>query len=374
MLRTPRAQFALLVVSTLFVGGMVGLERSVLPLLAEREFGVASTAAALGFIATFGVAKAATNLFAGALADRVGRRAVLVAGWLVGLPVPLVVLTADRWEWIVAANVLLGLNQGMTWSMTINMKIDIAGPARRGVATGLNEAAGYVGVALLAGASAAVAARWGLRAPSWLGVAVALSGLALALFARETRPEGSGLGAGPDGRGPGRASAEAGSGAGSGGLRAAFRASAGGDRVLGAASFAGLATNLKDGVLWGLLPIALAARGFGLGTIGLVAAAYPAAWGLAQLATGPASDRLGRRPLVVAGLGVQAAGVVGLAYAQQPATALAAAIVAGLGTALAYPTLQAHVADLVAPRARASALGAYRFWRDGGYVAGALVA
>lgn len=353
--RTDRAQFALLVLSNAFVGAMVGLERSVLPLLAEREFGIASASAVLAFVASFGLAKASTNLVAGKLADRHGRRSVLVAGWLLAIPVPLALLFADRWAWVVAANVLLGVNQGLTWSMTLNMKIDLAGPARRGVATGLNEAAGYGGVALAAWASAAVAAERGLRAPFWLGLAVALVGLALAFLARDT-----GRHVAREARAPAL------------GLREAFRRSAGGDRRLTAMSAAGLATNLKDGVLWGLLPVVVLARGFDLVAVGLVAAVYPLVWGLGQVATGPASDRLGRRGMVAAGLALQAAGVAALALAGTLTHLLAAAVATGLGTALAYPVLLAWVGDVADASWRASALGAYRFWRDLGYFVGAV--
>ncbi|HET6404130.1 MAG TPA: MFS transporter [Candidatus Thermoplasmatota archaeon] len=332
----------LLVVVNAFVGGMVGLERTLLPLLAESEYGVASAAAAFSFIVTFGLSKAFVNLAAGSLADRFGRRRVLLAGWLAGIPVPLVVLFAPSWGYIVAANALLGVNQGLAWSMTVNMKLDRARADERGLVVGLNEAAGYLGVAALAFVTALYATREAMGA---LGLGLALAGLLLSLLARDAE----------------RPAARRGE------LARAFR-----DRAFAAPSVAGLATNLKDGALWGLLPLALAARGLDLATIGAVVAAYPVAWGLGQLAFGPFSDRVGRRGLAVVGLALQAAGVAALALAPGAAGALAAAIVVGLGTAMAYPTLLALVADRARPQARATALGVYRFWRDLGYAAGAV--
>ena len=325
-----------------FVGGMVGLERTLLPLLAESEFGVASAAAALSFVVTFGLSKAFVNLFAGHLADRYGRRRVLIAGWLAGIPVPIVVLLAPSWGWIVAANALLGVNQGLAWSMTVNMKLDRAPPSARGLVVGLNEAAGYLGVALVAYVTGVLATR---EASSLLGIGLALVGLALSLFARDTP----------------RAPAPRGS------LGAAFR-----DRALVAPSVAGLATNLKDGALWGLLPLLLVARGLDLATVGLVVAAYPVAWGLGQLVFGPLSDRVGRRGLAGAGLALQAAGVLALAIAPAAPWLLAAAAIVGVGTAMSYPTLLALVADLAPEASRATSLGVYRFWRDAGYAVGAL--
>ncbi len=347
---------ALLVLANAFVGAMVGIERAVLPLLAEREFGVASVAGAVSFIATFGVAKAAMNLAAGSLADRHGRRRVLLAGWLVGLPVPVVLALAPRWEWVLAANVLLGVNQALCWSMTLNMKLDLAGARRRGLVTGLNEFAGYGGLALAALASGAVAARWGLRpAPFLLGVAIALVGLAISAIAPETRASRVRVAPAIP-------------------LRRAFREASWSNRTMSAASLAGHATNLKDGALWGLLPGILVARGLGLADVAVVVAAYPAAWGLAQVAFGPLSDHVGRKALIVPGLALQAAGVVAFATAPDRAWALAAAIATGLGTAMAYPTLLALVADASVPAARASHLGVYRAWRDLGYAVGALAA
>lgn len=347
-----RARIALLVATNLFVGMMVGLERANLPLLAEREFGVASASAALAFLLTFGLAKAATNLGAGALADRFGRKRVLVAGWLVGLPVPVVLLVAPSWGWVVAANALLGVNQGLAWSMTLNMKIDLVTPRRRGLVVGLNEAAGYLGVALAAFLAGVVAAGAGLRAPYAPGVGVALVGLGLSLATRETRPPAA-VAPRP--------------------LAHAFAEGTWRDASRATASFAGLATNLKDGVVWGALPLVLAARGVDLAVVGVVAGVYPATWGLAQVATGPLTDRHGRRGLAVAGLALQAVAMAAL-LAPGVGALVGAAVLLGLGTALAYPALLAHVADVAPDAERASALGVYRAWRDAGYAAGAVVA
>lgn len=347
--RASLGQVALLVLLNAFVGGMVGLERTVLPLLAEREFGIASAAAATSFIVAFGVSKAFVNLFAGALADRFGRRRVLLAGWLAGVPVPLVILFAPSWEHIVAANVLLGVNQGLAWSMTLNMKLDHAAPTERGLVVGLNEAAGYTGLAAVALATGLLAASFDLRvAPALLGLALALAGLLLAGRARDSTPESAARGR----------------------LGPAFRRGSIG--ALAPLSFGGLATNLKDGALWGLLPLILLARGFDLALIGLVVAAYPVAWGLGQVFFGPWSDHVGRRGLILAGLAAQAVGVAALALAANEAALLGAALLTGTGTAMAYPTLLARVADVSAAEARATALGVYRFWRDTGYAFGAL--
>jgi MFS family permease len=363
-LATNRRQFALLVVVNAFVGAMVGLERTVLPLLAEREFGLASRTAILSFLVSFGVTKALANLAAGRLADRLGRRPVLIAGWLVGLPVPLLLVWAPAWHWVVAANVLLGVNQGLCWSTTVIMKIDLVGPARRGLAMGLNEFSGYVAVSAAALATGYLAAAHGLRpAPFLPGIAIALLGLGLSVFTvRETRAH---------------VRLEAAQHAGSGAapsfaqvlLLTSWR-----DRALFAASQAGLVNNLNDGVVWGLVPLLLADAGAPLATIGLVAATYPAVWGLGQLATGALSDRWGRKWPIAAGMAVQAVGIALFVVADAVTAWLIAAVLLGLGTALVYPTLLAAVSDVAHPDWRATAVGVYRLWRDGGYAIGALAA
>jgi MFS family permease len=367
-------QFALLVGVNALVGAMVGQERSILPLLAEREFGLRSASAALTFLVAFGLAKAFANLAAGALADRYGRKPVLVAGWLVALPVPLLIIAAPDWSWVVVANVLLGINQGMTWSTTVIMKVDLVGPARRGLALGLNEAAGYVAVAGAALATGLIAQESGLRpAPFFLGLAVAGLGLGIsAVFVRETRGHAAlesdatlieaavgGLAA-EDERPPG--------------WRAVVRRTSVGDRRLFAASQAGLINNLNDGMAWGLLPLFFATRGLPVVEIGVLAATYPLVWGVLQIATGAWSDRVGRRPLIVAGMLVQAGAIAAVAAGDGFATWLVAAATLGVGTALVYPTLIAAISDAVSPLARAQSVGVYRFWRDMGYVAGGLVA
>jgi MFS family permease len=366
--RSNAMQFGLLVLLTTFVGGMVGLERSVLPLVARSEFGISSVSAAVAFISTFGVSKAVLNLFAGAIADRASRRACLIIGWLVGLPVPLIIMVAPEWWWVLLANVLLGVNQALTWSMTLNMKLDLAGERRRGLATGLNEFAGYFGVSLMAFITAAIARDYGLRpAPFVIGVALAAGGLLLSLLVRDTsvrpqrRPERTGPGDAPSNSGVARPR-----------LLEVLLLGTWKNGSLSAASLAGLVTNLKDGMLWGLLPIFLQSRRLSVTETGIVVAIYPAVWGVAQLASGPLSDRIGRKVLIVGGVLLHGVGVASFVWFETFAGWVGAASLTGLGTAMAYPVLQAFVSDVTAPSWRASALGVYRFWRDLGYALGAL--
>jgi MFS family permease len=360
-LRANAGQFALLVGVNALVGGMLGQERTVLPLLATETFGLDGFAAALTFILAFGLTKAATNLAAGSLADRFGRRPVLVAGWLIGLPVPLMLIAAPDWGWVIVANVLLGVHQGLTWSTTVVMKIDLVGPERRGLAMGLNEAAGYLAVAMTALATGFIAAEAGLRpAPFYLGLAYAGLGLgASVLLVRETR---------------GHAAHEAGPRPETLPWRTVFARTTALDPSLSAASQAGLVNNLNDGMAWGLLPLAFAAAGVDVAGIGLLAAAYVATWGLCQVVTGALSDRIGRKGLIVAGMLLQGAAIAGYALGSSFGPWLLAAVVHGLGTAMVYPTLLAVVADVAGPAWRASAIGVYRLWRDLGFAAGALVA
>jgi MFS family permease len=365
-LRENLPQFSLLVAVNAFVGAMVGLERSTLPLIGRDEFALSSSVAVLSFIVAFGSVKALTNLFAGALAQRVGRRRMLIAGWAVALPVPVLIATAPSWAWIVAANVLLGVNQGLAWSMTVVMKIDLVGPRRRGFALGLNEAAGYGGVALAAGLSGWLAADFAARDVVVVaGAAIAVVAFLLSvLFVRDTgahvaleqthHPEADAH--------PPR-------------LREAFAQASYRMPALRSSSQAGLVNNLNDGLAWGLVPLFLAAHGAGVAAIGLVAAIYPGVWSVAQIATGHWSDSIGRKPLIVAGMFIQAAALVVLALSDGaiPVAAGAAALL-GLGTALVYPTLIAAISDAVSPVARAPVVGVYRFWRDMGYALGALIA
>ena len=366
-------QFGLLVLVNAFVGGMVGLERAVLPLLAEQDFGVASRTVILSFIVSFGVVKALANLFAGRMSDRIGRKRILVAGWLVGLPVPFLIMLAPSWDWVVFANVLLGVNQGLCWSTTVIMKIDLVGPSRRGLAMGLNEFAGYLAVSLAALASGYLAATYALRPqPFYLGVVFALAGLVLSVFfVRDShahaRHESRLLDgpSGPDGS-TGRPDQPS--------FAQILLLTSWKDRALFSASQAGMVNNLNDGMAWGLFPLVFAAAGLGVDQIGLLASIYPGVWGLAQLGTGALSDRLGRKGLIVWGMWVQAVGILLVLVTHGFAAWAAAMALLGLGTAMVYPTLLAAVSDVAHPEWRASAVGVYRLWRDGGYAVGALLA
>jgi MFS family permease len=365
-LRENRVQFWLLVAITAFVGGMVGLERSTLPLIGRDDFGLTSSAAVLSFIVAFGAAKALTNLAAGALAERAGRRRLLIAGWVVALPVPVLIAIAPSWGFVVAANLLLGVSQGIAWSMTVVMKIDLVGPRRRGLALGLNEFAGYAGVALAAGLGGLLAASVAPRTVvAGAGAAIAVIALAITvLFVRDTAAHVALEQAdhpGADGNAPT--------------LRTAFTQASYRVPALRSCSQAGLVNNLNDALAWGLVPLFLAAHGASVGEIALVAAIYPGVWSVGQIATGHWSDTIGRKPLIVAGMLVQSGALALLATSQGavPIAALAAALL-GVGTALVYPTLIAAMSDAVAPVARAPIVGVYRFWRDSGYVAGGLLA
>jgi MFS family permease len=363
-LRANASQFALLVMLNAFVGAMVGLERSVLPLIGQDDFGLTSKSAILAFVVAFGVAKALANLAAGGLAESAGRKHLLVLGWLLALPIPAMIALAPSWWVIVAANILLGLNQGFAWSMTVVMKIDLVGPRRRGLALGLNESAGYVGVAATALVTGALAATYAPRTIVWTGAAViaGLGTLLSVLFVRDT-------GAHVDEEQRRQGAAERAS------WRSAFVRGTVGDRVLRACSQAGLVNNLNDALAWGLAPLYLAANGASVAQVGVVAAVYPAVWGVGQLATGALSDHLGRKPLIASGMLVQAAALALLVAGQgEFYPALGAAILLGIGTALVYPTLIAAVSDVAQPVDRAQLVGVYRFWRDFGFVAGAVLA
>jgi MFS family permease len=367
-LRENLAQFVLLVAVNALVGATLGQERTVVPLLAERTFGLSGFSSGLLFIVAFGLVKAATNFFAGTWSDRFGRKPVLVAGWLVALPVPVLLIWGPSWWWIVAANVLLGINQGLTWSTTVIMKIDLVGPARRGLALGLNESSGYGALALAALITGWLAAEHGLRpAPFLFGAAVIALGLGLSTLAvRETRDHAR--------------------------LEAATHVTANADlhgqlttrqvvaltsfreKALSAASQAGLVNNVNDGLAWGLFPLLYAAHGLSVAQIGVLAALYPAVWGLGQLITGALSDRLGRKWLIAAGMWVQAAALGLVALGTTFGTWAAAAVLLGAGTAMVYPTLLAVIGDVAHPAWRARSVGVYRLWRDGGFAVGALLA
>jgi MFS family permease len=364
-MRENAAQFSLLVALNALVGGMVGLERSVLPLVGQHDFGLHSKTAILTFVLAFGAAKAITNLAAGGLAEHVGRKRLLVIGWLVALPIPLLIGLAPSWGFIVAANLLLGINQGLAWSMTVVMKIDLAGPARRGLALGLNEAAGYLGVAAAAFATGALAASYAPRTVVWIGAAVlAASGLVISLiWVQDTQAHVVLEQRDHDAIVPAHS------------LRTAFTHATWHDPVLRACSQAGLVNNLNDALAWGLAPLFLAAHGASLRQIAIVAAAYPVVWGGGQLLTGWLSDHTGRKPLITLGMLTQA-GALGLLVAGGGAflPSLLAAVLLGIGTAMVYPTLIAAVSDAAQPRDRARVVGVYRFWRDFGFVLGAIIA
>jgi MFS family permease len=364
-LRVNLPQFSLLVLINAFVGAMAGMERSILPLLAEAELGVTYHSAILSFLIGFGVVKALCNLATGVLSDRFGRKRLLVAGWLLGLPVPFLLMWAPSWEWVVVANLFLGANQGLCWSATVIMKIDLAGPRRRGLAMGLNEFAGYLAVAAAAYASAALASAYGLRPyPFVIGVASVGAGLLLSVFvARETHGHAKLEAAG---RSVQRSNLKF--------FEQIFPHVSWKDRTLFGCCQAGLVNNLNDGLVWGLFPLLFASLGCTLDEIGLLAALYPATWGVAQLATGPASDRFGRKWMIVAGMIVQAFALWLAALSVDIAAEAAAAVLLGLGTAMVYPTLLATVGDAAHPDWRATAVGIYRFWRDLGYAAGAVLA
>jgi MFS family permease len=364
-LRANWQQFTLLVLVNAFVGGMVGIERAVLPVLAEQEFLIASRTLILSFIISFGVVKALANLFAGRMSDRIGRKQILVAGWLVGLPVPLIIMLAPEWSWVVFANVLLGINQGLCWSTTVIMKIDLVGPARRGLAMGLNEFAGYSAMSLAALASGYLAATYALRPqPFYLGVAFALAGLLVSLFlVRDTRAH---------------AREEARQLAGPPAPALSFRRIvwlvSWKDRALFSTCQAGLVNNLNDGMVWGLFPLVFTASGLPLEQVGLLAALYLGVWGVAQIGTGAVSDRVGRKGMIVGGMWLQAVGIVLVLVGTGMDVWTLAMVLLGLGTAGVYPVLLAAISDVAHPEWRASAVGVYRLWRDGGYAAGALLA
>ncbi len=360
-LRNNLAQFGLLVAINALVGGMLGQERTVLPLLARNEFGVATVSAVLMFVVAFGAAKAFTNLVAGVLSDRFGRKPVLVAGWLVGLPIPLILIFAPGWGWVIAANVLLGVNQGLTWSTTVIMKIDLVGPRQRGLAMGLNEASGYIALAVTAWVTAWLAAHYGLRPiPFLVGASYAAIGLGLSAFlVRDTRQHAQiEASAQPDSASTTTKEIV---------MNTSFR-----EPALSAACQAGLINNLNDAVAWVLFPLLWATAGIGTATIGTLAALYPAVWGLGQLVTGAWSDRVGRKPLIVSGMLVQAVALGAIAAADNTWGWAIGAIGLGAGTALVYPTLLAVISDVAHPSWRATSVGTYRFWRDAGFAIGGI--
>jgi MFS family permease len=361
-LRANVAQFALLMLINAFVGGMVGLERTVVPLIGTQEFGLVLNTVAVSFIVSFGVIKALANLVSGTLADRFGRKSILIAGWLIGLPVPFLIMWAPSWSWIVAANVLLGINQGFAWSMAVVMKIDLVGPRQKGLAVGLNEFAGYLAVGITALLTGLLAGKYGLRPhPFYIGGFYAIAGLLLSCFAvRDTRGH---LRAETMLR---NANVEARS------FRSVFAQTTWGNRSTFSVCQAGLVNNLNDGMSWGILPLFFAARSLPVEMIGILKFAYPAVWAIAQLITGPLCDNLGRKPLIVWGMVLQAVGIWFTVLTLTFACWMGGAVLMGVGTAMVYPALIAAVSDVAEPAWRARSLSVYRFWRDLGYAIGAL--
>jgi MFS family permease len=357
-------QFALLALINAFVGGVVGIERTVVPLIGSEEFRITSTTLIVSFIVSFGVVKAFANLVSGHLADVWGRKRVLVLGWLFGLPVPFMILWAPSWRWVIAANALLGVNQGLAWSMTVIMKIDLAGPKSRGFAVGLNEFAGYLALGVTAFLTGFLAGQYGLRpVPIYVGAVYVLLGTILSvLLVRDTR-EHVRLEAGTGGQ----ASRTI-------GFPEVFALTSFRDRNLFAAAQAGLVNNLNDGMSWGIFPLFFAAFGLGVERIGILKAVYPATWGLLQIATGPLSDRWGRKTLIVLGMWAQALALFLTAFTREFHWWLLGSALLGLGTAMVYPSLIAAVSDASHPSWRARSLSIYRFWRDLGYAIGALSA
>jgi MFS family permease len=351
-------QFTLLLTVNAFVGGMIGLERSIFPRFADKEFGISSNTAILSFIVAFGITKAITNYFAGKLANKIGRKNLLVIGWLFALPVPLLFINAPSWNWIVFANVLLGINQGLTWSSTVVMKIDLVGEKNRGFAMGLNEFTGYLAVGLIAFLSAFVADKYGVNPyPFYIGIALAILGLLFSFFlikdtrkfvqhteATETKKT----------------------------LSNVFVATTFTDKTLSSVTQAGLVNNLNDGMIWGLLPIVLVQQ-FDVKTIGLIAAIYPGVWGIGQLFTGKMADSFSKKKMLFLGMLLQGVAILFIPYASTFLEFVAITTTLGLGTALVYPTFLTTIAQQVSANQRAESIGVFRLWRDLGYAFGAIL-
>lgn len=361
-------QFTLLVLVNMMVGGMVGLERTVVPLVGTEEFHIQSDVVVFSFIIAFGVIKAFTNLISGVLADKYTRKKVLIWGWLVGLPVPFILAFAPSWNWILFANVLLGISQGFAWSMTVNMKIDLVGKKSRGLAMGLNEAAGYGAVGLTALLTGYLASHYGLRPqPFYIGIAYTLVGLLLSIFVIQDTRKFAQLEA---------RQVSTDESAHKSNLWSVFKETSFKNKNLFSISQAGLINNLNDGMSWGVFPLLFTSMGVGLEGIGWIKAVYPVVWGVGQIVTGPLADKIGRKPLIVWGMFVQVLGhiIIGFEWLEPLTSGLMGSVLLGIGTAMVYPALLAAVSDTAHPNWRASSLGVYRFWRDMGYAIGALMA
>ena len=376
-LRENIGQFSLLVLITAFVGSMVGLERTVVPLIGEQEFGLVSKTAIVSFIISFGIVKAICNFFAARISETWGRKRVLVLGWIIGLPVPFMIIWADRWIWFDVANVLLGINQALTWSMTVIMKVDLVGPKRRGLALGLNEFAGYLSVGVMAWLTGEIAAAYSLRPePFYLGIGIAALGLLCSvLFVRETIDYARFEARQHTSHAPALPSASSDNpGASHPSVKEIFALTSWRERALSSCSQAGLVNNLNDGMSWGIYPLFFSSYGLGVAAIGIIKAVYPAVWGVLQPITGPLSDRFGRKWFIAGGMAVQAAGIWMTVLVPTYNWWIVAAILQGLGTAMVYPVLLAAISDVAHPGWRATSMGVYRFWRDLGYAIGALLA
>ena len=358
-LRQNWQQFSLLVLVNAFVGGMVGLERSILPQLALQEFGIASSVAVFFFIVVFGLVKAVSNYYAGHFANQVGRRKLLILGWIFAIPIPFLLMWAPSWNWIIVANVLLGLNQGFAWSSTVTMKVDLVGDKNRGLAMGINEFAGYISVGLVAFLTGWIAQNFGIRPyPFYIGIAFVGMGLGLSIFfVHDT--QGHVAAAVGESHVPR--------------LKSIFWETTWADRNLGSITQAGLVNNLNDGMVWGLFPMLLLSKGFSLAEIGVITAIYPAVWGLGQLGTGKLSDLICQKDLLTYGLLLQAFALIGLIWAVSFSQFAGLSVLLGLGTAMVYPTFLSAIATHTHPLDRAKSLGIFRLWRDSGYAVGALL-
>ncbi|MEJ1223971.1 MFS transporter [Sediminicola sp. 1XM1-17] len=352
-------QFTILVIVNAFVGGMVGLERTIIPKFAELEFGVASKTAILSFIVAFGITKAVTNYFTGKLANRLGRKNLLVLGWIIALPIPLLLINAPSWNWVIFANILLGINQGLTWSSTVVMKIDLVGDKNRGLAMGINEFAGYFAVGVVAFLTGIIAQRYGVTPyPFYLGIGIAIIGLLLSVFfVKDTRQFVD----------QEQKSTETST------LENVFLETSFKDKTLSSITQAGLVNNLNDGMIWGLLPILLLSMSYDSKSIGIIAAIYPAVWGIGQLFTGKMADHYSKKGMLFWGMLLQGLAILLIPYFTGFYQLASIAALLGLGTALVYPTFLSAIAEATSPKQRAESIGVFRLWRDLGYAVGAIV-